>query len=148
TPQDMPYLSSMVGDSAIGQMTTRSARSRTCPADGWLQLGTGNRARYPIPEDAPDGSCQTLPEVHKTSSGQATVDGWSDIVADNKPFAFGAVPGLPAKTLQDGGMCSTAVESGAALAAANVEGDVDHWLPIAAEVTAEELRRCPLTVVA
>ena len=39
----------------IGQMSTRSARSRTCPADGWVQLGTGNRARYPVLDEPVDG---------------------------------------------------------------------------------------------
>ena len=46
--QRTPYLWELSEVSTLGQMSTRSARSRTCPADGWVQLGTGNRARFPM----------------------------------------------------------------------------------------------------
>lgn len=53
TPETMPQLWQIAESSGVGLMTTRAARSVTCPWDGWLTLGAGNRARYPatIPED-------------------------------------------------------------------------------------------------
>lgn len=53
TPENMPQLWQTAQDGSVGMMTTRAARSVTCPWDGWVTLGAGNRARYPatIPED-------------------------------------------------------------------------------------------------
>lgn len=53
TPTTMPHLWELADEGAVGLITTRAARSVTCPWDGWVTLGAGNRARYPatIPED-------------------------------------------------------------------------------------------------
>lgn len=53
TPSAMPNLWQLSEEGAVGLITARAARSVTCPWDGWLTLGAGNRARYPatIPED-------------------------------------------------------------------------------------------------
>ena len=53
TPQSMPQLWKTAEAGSVGMLTTRAARSVTCPWDGWVTLGAGNRARYPatIPED-------------------------------------------------------------------------------------------------
>ncbi len=148
TPEETPYLSALASHSAVGQMSIRSARSQTCPADGWVQMGTGNRAQYPVSDGISDGACQTLPDVTESSSGGATVDNWSTIVDENQGLLFGAVPGLLGQTLNDADYCTTAVSDGAALAAANVSGDVDRWVADSEQLSKTELGWCPLTVVA
>ena len=42
-----PQLSALAGRTALGSLTTRGTTSLTCPRDGWVTLGAGNRARYP-----------------------------------------------------------------------------------------------------
>jgi hypothetical protein len=147
-----PYLWSMVDESAVGQMSTRAARSRTCPVDGWLQMGTGNRARYPVAEDAPEGSCPRYPAMTSVPGVGAQVDGWPAVVQENEELSYGATPGLLATTLadslgQDAG-CTQAVGEGAGLAAADVDGWVDRWVPDPADLSERTFRACPFTAVA
>lgn len=147
-----PYLWAMVEDSAVGQMSTRTARSRTCPADGWLQMGTGNRARYPVPDDAPEGSCPRYPPMTPVVGVGAKVGVWSAVVTENEELSYGATPGLLATTLadslgQDAG-CTQAVGEGSGLAAADQDGWVDRWAPETGDLTARTLRLCPFTAVA
>jgi hypothetical protein len=148
TESTTPYLWELSQTASIGQMSTRSARSRTCPADGWVQLGTGNRARYPVPEDAVEGSCPPLPAVRPTADRGGQVDGWNAIVAENDELAFDAVPGLLGQTVIDAGSCVLASGDGAALGAADTVGEVPRWLPEPVSVGESTLRECPFTVVA
>jgi hypothetical protein len=46
-----PELWDLAGESAIGAMSVRAARSTTCLLDGWATLGAGNRARVPGPDE-------------------------------------------------------------------------------------------------
>jgi hypothetical protein len=46
-----PELWALAGDSSIGALSVRAARSTTCVLDGWATLGAGNRARVPGPDD-------------------------------------------------------------------------------------------------
>jgi hypothetical protein len=55
-PQATPELWALAGDSAIGAMSVRAARSTSCLLDGWATLGAGNRARFP-------GTDEGLPPV-------------------------------------------------------------------------------------
>ena len=152
TPEATPYLWEMLDRSSIGQMSTRSARSRTCPADGWVQLGTGNRARYPIPEDPVEGSCQPLPPMSSSGGDAARVDRWDAVVAENAELAFDAVPGLLGQTLGDelgaDAGCTAASGPGSGLGAADREGWVDRWTPDPIALTRQAVRACPLLVVA
>ncbi|TFV67160.1 hypothetical protein E4P40_24530 [Blastococcus sp. CT_GayMR20] len=50
-PQGTPELWALAGDSTIGAMSVRAARSTTCVLDGWATLGAGNRARVPGPDE-------------------------------------------------------------------------------------------------
>ncbi len=163
TPEATPHLWELLDRSAIGQMSTRSARSRTCPADGWVQLGTGNRARYPIPDDPVEGSCQPLPPMTSSGGAGARVEGWDAVVAENADLAFDAVPGLLGQTLGDelgdeagdepgdeaGGDpgCTAAAGPGSGLGAADREGWVDRWTPDPIALTRQSVRACPLLVV-
>ncbi|UOY02645.1 hypothetical protein [Blastococcus sp. PRF04-17] len=50
-PEGTPELWALAGDSAIGALSARAARSTTCLLDGWATLGAGNRARVPGPDE-------------------------------------------------------------------------------------------------
>jgi hypothetical protein len=50
-PDGTPELWALAGDSAIGALSVRAARSTTCVLDGWATLGAGNRARVPGPDE-------------------------------------------------------------------------------------------------
>jgi hypothetical protein len=50
-PEATPQLWALAGESAIGAVSVRAARSTTCLLDGWATLGAGNRARVPGPDD-------------------------------------------------------------------------------------------------
>jgi hypothetical protein len=151
TPETTPHLWELADRSSIGQMSTRSARSRTCPADGWVQLGTGNRARYPIPEDPVEGTCQPLPGMTPVGADSAQVDGWDEVVQENADLSFDAIPGLLGQTLSDelgaDRGCTTASGPGSGLGAADRQGLVDNWTPEPIALTRKGLRACPLVVV-
>jgi len=151
TPESTPKLWELGDRSSLGQMSTRSARSRTCPADGWVQLGTGNRARYPIPEDPVEGSCQPLPDMIPEGNGAARVDRWDAVVEENADLSFDAIPGLLGQTLGDelgaGDGCTAASGPGSGLAAADRQGVVDAWTPEPIALTKRSVRACPLLVV-
>ncbi len=151
SPETTPHLWEMVNASSIGQMSTRSARSRTCPADGWVQLGTGNRARYPIPDNPVEGTCQPLPGMKPEADGAAQVDSWDEVVAENADLTFDAVPGLLGQTLGDAlgpdRGCTAASGPGSGLGAADRDGLVDQWTPEPIALTKQSLRACPLLVV-
>ena len=154
TDEEMPYVSELADAAAIGQMSTRSARSRTCPADGWVQLGTGNRARAPMPDGAEPGSCPPIPGVDPNAEGGGQVERWGAIVTENEGLSFGAVPGLLGQTISespgpsgDEAACSLASGPGSALAGANESGQLSHWIADPETLTSDLLLRCELTVV-
>ncbi len=146
---DMPALVALAARGSSGAMSVRSARSRTCPGDGWLQLGTGNRARVPQEEesrDAQQGLCPNAPAVEQSGQG-ATVPSWPDIVAENESLNFGAEPGALADSLAEAGACIAAVGPGTPLATANGEGETDLWQPTVGDIRPSTLDVCPVTVL-
>jgi hypothetical protein len=50
-PAGTPELWALAGESTIGALSVRAARSTTCVLDGWATLGAGNRARVPGPDE-------------------------------------------------------------------------------------------------
>lgn len=151
TAEATPHIWAMLDESAIGQMSTRSGRSLTCAVDGWVQLGTGNRARYPVLDEPADGVCQPPPAMTTGEGGSAHVDRWDAVLADNEELAFDAVPGLLGQTLGDtlgpDRGCTAASGEASGLGAADHEGWVDHWTEAPIALTPQALRECPLLVV-
>jgi hypothetical protein len=145
--QNTPYLWQLTEGSSIGQLTTRSARPRTCPADGWLQLSTGNRARFPFFDDPVEGGCQPLPRVEPDEDGAGHVERWDAVVAENDHLAFNAVPGLLGQTLTDNADCSLASGPGSALGAADANGYVQRWVEEPISLTPQSLRMCSLSAL-
>ncbi|HKE71869.1 MAG TPA: hypothetical protein VKB55_21600 [Nocardioidaceae bacterium] len=86
--QQTPELAALAGDAALGSLTARGASAFSCPRDGWVTLGAGNRARYSDPDDdRPENMCaqQYLPD----GAIQPEL-----VVQSNEDRNFGAEPGL------------------------------------------------------
>jgi hypothetical protein len=146
TEQGTPALWRLAGESATGVLSVRSARSRTCPSDGWLQLTTGNRARGP---EAPEGSTGCPPLVGETPVGAgAVVDGWPALVAANAQLLYDARLGLLAQTVLDAGGCVTGAGPGGAVGGADTAGRVAAYADGLAAIDDLEAwtARCALAV--
>lgn len=144
-----PHLTQLAADGSTAALSVRSARSRTCPGDAWVQLGTGNRARAPqLDTDtfAQRGLCPEPPDVRRDGIG-AQVPSWSQVVAENEALTFGTEPGSMADALNGAGVCTTAIGPHAPLATADSTGATDLWQPLVADVGQATLAACPVTVV-
>jgi len=156
-----PALDRLAADAALGNMTVRAARSRTCILDGWATLGAGNRARYPAPiEDAEENLPPlTAEEAQRMAvlagcgqQEQVALAGLTDvsqtvarIAEDDGTRSFGAEPGALGAAVS----CSTAIgrPSAVAVSAEGSRVTVLDDLPEEAEQRAAALSRCPLTVI-
>ena len=75
-PEGTPELWAMAGDSAIGALSVRAARSTTCVLDGWATLGAGNRARVPGPDEGlPPVPLPSVPLPDDQAAATPTPDG-------------------------------------------------------------------------
>lgn len=128
-PGATPALWRLAQNSAIGSLVTRSVRTASCPADGWLALSSGNRAA----DAEPDGPCRELAEPPPTGE----VPRWDVYTAERDTSAFRARLGLLGDLLSEHGHEALAVGPGAAIALASSEGYVERYAPMPA--TAEEL---------
>jgi len=138
-----PRLWRLAGGAAVGSLVVRSAREYTCPADGWLTLGAGNRARV-TNERTSAGCASPLPKVLTRPRGGAVVADQDDVLEDNENLTYGARPGVLAELVE----CTVAVGRGAALAAARPGvGRVDRYESQLPEHPASLLGRCPVTIV-
>jgi hypothetical protein len=138
-----PHLWRLAGGAAVGSLVVRSAQEYTCPADGWLTLGAGNRARV-TNERSSDGCASPLPKVLSRPRGGAVVADQDDVLEDNENLTYGARPGVLAELVE----CTVAVGRGAALAAARPGvGRVDRYEPRLPEHPASLLGRCPVSIV-
>ena len=137
-----PALWHLAEQGTVGALSVRSAGRTTCPADGWLTLGAGNRARRttgPV-----NGRCPSLAlTVDQTSGGGAMLPDQREVVADNRDLAWDVQPGALAEAVR----CTTAVGPGAAIAAARPFGRIDRYLPTVGPGLAEHLAACSLALV-
>ncbi len=157
-----PELTRLAADAALGNMTVRAARSRTCILDGWATLGAGNRARYPAPtedvvESLPPLTAEQEAERMATLVGcgqqeQVALAGLTDvtqtvarIAADEGSRAFGAEPGALGEAVN----CSTAVGRSSAVAVSGQTAQVSvlDELPAGTEQRRTVFSRCPLTLI-
>jgi len=143
-PETMPELWALAGESAIGNMSIRTATSRTCPVDGWLTVSAGQRAfslrqQYSICE---------LPVPPERSDGGAVVPDFEDHVEVNADSPYGAQVGLLGRSVHEMGGTTLAVGPGAALAAADEDGRVDRYLSGTEALRRTDMESSWLTVVA
>ncbi len=156
-----PALNQLAADAALGNMTVRAARSRTCILDGWATLGAGNRARYPAPIEEAEENLPplTAEEAQRMAvlagcgqQEQVALAGLTDvsqtvarIAEDEGTRSFGAEPGALGATVT----CSTAIGRSSAVAVSGDGSEVTvlDELPVAASERAAALSACPLTVI-
>lgn len=149
TPAAAPTLWRLAAAGSAGNLVVHSIATLTCPADGWLTLGSGARAGTPHPDAGP---CPPLPAVDQAAGGP--VPGPADIPAMprlaswNERLRYHYDPdwGLLASAAGPGN-CALAIGPGAALALAGPTGRVASYLPSVSAATRRVLGRCALTVV-
>jgi len=152
TPSGTPTLWGLVGNSAVGSTQVRSARSGTCPADGWLTISAGVKAasiaesvgRDPLNpgQVATDGGIRCKPIA---VAGDGRVASWSTYAQVQRELsgAYG-VPGTLGERLTVAGVCATAVGPGAAVALADSRGIAARYTQT---WTPKVQHQCPVTVV-
>lgn len=122
-PRTTPNLWALMRNSSIGTITPRSVRASSCEVDGWLAVGSGRRAA-----DEPREQCRApLPPL----------DGW---VADWDVYAqvargdnYDASLGALSETVP----AIAAWGPGAAIAAADPAGHLEHWSPVGEDLGSE-----------
>lgn len=110
-----PTLWDLSRDGSIGLVAARSVASRSCPADGWLAVSSGERAAD-LPAD--DRTCRSLRDPGE--DGQ--VPGWDDYLSSAESESYGARPGLLGDLLAGSGTPATGIGPGAAIALADGDG--------------------------
>lgn len=130
-----PTLWRLARTGSVGALSIRSAAQRTCPRDGWLTIGAGNRVRT-------QGDCSTVTSVVEQPPG-GRIGTYNAVVRANKGLDFGAVPGILVSSL-GASSCVGAVGHNAALGAADRTGQVSY---LARSVDRQTLSHCPVTLV-
>ncbi|GAA3751668.1 glycosyltransferase family protein [Salinactinospora qingdaonensis] len=143
TPTTTPHLWALAHNSAIGTMSIRTATSRTCPVDGWLSVSAGQRAAS---ERQTYSICE-LPRLPEQRGMGAVVPDYPEHVAFNTGSEFDAQVGLLGEAVQRSGGTTLAVGPGAALAAANRNGRVDHYLTNVDQLRREHWEQASLAVI-
>ncbi|HEY0716586.1 MAG TPA: hypothetical protein VGD68_03135 [Streptosporangiaceae bacterium] len=148
-----PALWQVASGGSPGSLVDYAILPHTCPADAWLTMNAGNRARVQHGEKGP---CPALPAV--TSSGgqaragratPARIAAMPALTRFNQQFHTSPQWGLLASAA-GAGHCATAVGPGAALALAGPDGQVNGYRPVLPGTSAADrqlLASCPLTVV-
>lgn len=111
-----PHLFSLLEAGATGNLISRSVRSTSCPADGWLAVSAGRRAAD-LPMER-YGTCRAL----LSPGPDGVVPGWSDFLQAAADGPYDAVPGLLGSTLAGAGLTTAALGPGAAIALAGQDG--------------------------
>ncbi|SHN47858.1 hypothetical protein [Cryptosporangium aurantiacum] len=137
-----PTLWRLLGDGSAGALSVRAAGALTCPADGWVTLGAGNRGRGPRHGMSCPARFPLQAPVTTRAEGARLPD-QDALLARNSELSQGTQPGA----LADGVRCVTAVGSGAAVAAAHPSGRIDRYTPTLPADPTELLTRCPVTLV-
>nr|WP_233515456.1 hypothetical protein [Marinitenerispora sediminis] len=139
----MPRLWGLARDSAIGNLSIRTATSRTCPVDGWLSVSAGQRAAS---ERQTYSICE-LPRRPERDGVGAVVPDFAQHVDYNASSKFVAQVGLLGDTVHAAGGSTLAVGPGAALAAADGSGRVDRYLGSVEALRERDWREHQLVVI-
>lgn len=140
-PTDTPTLWRLAQHDAIAALTVRSARTPTCPTDGWLTLGAGNYVRSA--DTLAGGEC---PPANATITSPDNIGAKVTYPAppkDDTDLSFGAQPGALAEAVR----CTYAVGTGAAIAAARPFGRVDRYAARLPSDPTSLLGQCPLSII-
>ncbi|MEU7824690.1 hypothetical protein [Catellatospora sp. NPDC049133] len=152
-----PNLWKLAERGSIGSLSTRSAHTPTCPADGWLTLGAGNYAeRTGVGKEPAEGGAEPEPDspqlcpkldvaIERPDAVGAYLPDQETVVEHQRKLQHGTVPGALAESVR----CTAAVGPGAAVAAARSFGRVDRYLPAlpATDKAQKALTECLLSIV-
>lgn len=145
-----PALWALTAKGAAANLSVRTTRANTCPTDGWLTLSAGQRARLAHGECALP-SAPILPGMPSPTGavpdGGAAAAGWPAIKTDNAATSYHAQVGLLGDAVHAASGCTTAVGPGAVFGAADGSGRVDHYIASPDKASADDWKRCALTVV-
>ena len=129
TPELMPHLYRFISDAAGANIVVRTVGETTCPNEGWLTVGAGQRATDAV-RDCRAQEVPTLADESGVGSGaradEAAVDGsyavpqWETYLQSNRSSSFRARIGLLGSQLE--GKSLAAIGPGAALALADSTG--------------------------
>jgi hypothetical protein len=143
TPETTPTLWDMAERTAIGNVSIRTATSRTCPTDGWLTVSAGQRA---LSDRESFTVCEAEPAPVRDGSGVVLED--YGVYADpNRESVFQASVGLLGQSVREAGGTTLAVGPGAALGVADTSGRVDHYLDSVHDLTPQRLSGVTLAAV-
>ena len=140
-PTDTPTLWRLAQQDAIAALTVRSARTPTCPSDGWLTLGAGNYVRSA--DQVVGGQCPPANATITSPDNLGAKVKYSAPPTDDTNLSFGAQPGALAEAVR----CTVAVGTGAAIAAARPFGRVDRYAATLPGDPTSLLGECPLSIV-
>jgi hypothetical protein len=143
-----PTLWAMAERGSIGSLAVQSAHQPTCPLDGWVTFGAGNRALWSAGSAAPPSPGVACPrvavEVEQPDGIGAFLPDQRNVVRHNQErLPYGAVPGALAESVR----CTVAVGTGAAVAAARPFGRVDRYEPQLPPQAGDLLDKCVLGMV-
>jgi len=113
---DMPAVSALAAEGAVGSMTVRAVRSRSCAVDGWLTVSAGRRAA-----DVAGPCREPLPVVADR------VPRWDEYLAAAAAGSYDAHPGTLAEGVTASGACVETVGPGAAIGGAEPSGVVTTY---------------------
>ncbi len=124
-----PTLWSLVGEGASAGLIVRGTHELTCPADGWLTLGAGQRASA---DDDGLQDCAAVPEVvleqgSDAAGAAARIPQWSTWAEAAQRRPLDAHLGSLGEAAQSAGECVRAIGPLAALGAADAQGQVDRY---------------------
>lgn len=119
-----PNLWKLTAEGGSASMSTRAVpppnSGITCPVAGWLTVSAGQRA------GSADRNCALPPTPVQQGAG-ATVPGWKELAAFNAATSYQAKIGALGEAAGQAGAV-TAIGPGAALAAADISGNVARYL--------------------
>ena len=114
-PVATPALTQLAAQGSVGSLVSRSVRTVSCPADGWLALSAGNRAG-----DTAESGCRELTDP----AVDGAVPRWDSYLAERDSDTYGSRLGLLGSALAAHGVDALGVGPGAAIALADPEGAV------------------------
>ncbi|WP_155830316.1 hypothetical protein [Glycomyces tenuis] len=146
---ETPALWDLAGAGATASMSVRTIGSWTCAEAGWVSLGAGERAGGAAPRDAHCMAQSRIP-APVSAGGEWTVPHFDELEEANAAYNYGARLGSLAEAVDQlaveqaeaaeeaaaageepvevrEGLCVAAIGVGAALAAADPEGNLAFW---------------------
>ena len=144
-----PTLYALARKGAVGDLLTRAISGHSCTGDGWLTLSAGTRTAVGglVQETLPGhkvAHCPGIQTPFRTSATTAYYPEWPTWRQTALSRSPKADIGRLASTAMAHHECVNAVGGGAALAAADRQGEVAHYSPGVADV---DFSTCPITLV-